>query len=399
MAAGRFPITAQYAVVQMLYWIGHCAVNTYAAVYLRSYGLGNTLIGILLAGVNGGALLLQSYLGGWLDRNPRIPVKHVGALLVIFSMGISLLLYLPGITPWQLGILYALMCVPYTAVQPLLNSMAFTYQNRGIIANYSLARACACGAYSLSSLLLGRLMDAAGPAILQKWFWASAFCTVTAFWWYGNRIPTSSSERSNEGAAPAKEVGYRAFLRENPGFFLYLVGAFMIFFFHYTQNTYMYSIVEHVGGGNQEYGIIFGITSICEIPASLLFNRLVKRIHNSIILRFSIISFLIKGCILLLARSVVGVYFAQSLQLFALGLYSVSSVHYAGHLATQEARVKAQTLLCDAMFLGACMGVLVSGYLLDMAGLYGMLRFGFVVLAFGSLFASSGVTICERSRS
>lgn len=398
MALVQFPITAQYAAVQMLYWSGHCAVNTYAAVYLRSYGLGNAQIGILLAGVNGGALLLQSYLGGWLDRNPRIQVKYIGALLVIFPMVISLLLYIPGITHWQLGFLYAVMCVPYTAVQPLLNSMAFTYQSRGITANYSIARAFACGAYSLSSLLIGRLMDVAGPTVLQKWFWLAAFCAAVAFFCYGNGMPNAATEATGEESTATGELGYQAFLRENPGFLLYLIGAFMIFFFHYTQNTYMYSIVEYVGGGNEEYGIIFGITSVCEIPASLLFNKVVKRINNSVILRFSIIAFLIKGCILLLASSVFEVYVAQSLQLFALGTYSVSSVHYAGHLATQEARVKAQTLLCDAMFLGACFGVLVSGYLLDLAGLCGMLRFGFVILVLGSLFAVTGVTLCERSR-
>ena len=48
MENGRQSKTAQYALIQALYWMSFCMIFAYASVYLLDRGFSNTAIGLLI---------------------------------------------------------------------------------------------------------------------------------------------------------------------------------------------------------------------------------------------------------------------------------------------------------------------------------------------------------------
>ena len=62
--------TAQYALIQGLYWMSFCMIFAYASVYLLDRGLSNTAIGLLI-GISGSvSAILQPWIGGMAGDGP-----------------------------------------------------------------------------------------------------------------------------------------------------------------------------------------------------------------------------------------------------------------------------------------------------------------------------------------
>ncbi len=141
-------------------------------------------------------------------------------------------------------------------------------------------------------------------------------------------------------------------------------------------SNFLVNIVESRGGESADLGVALFLMAGFELPAAVLFPKLMRRLGSRRILLLSMVFMLGKGAALLAARNLAGVLLAQPLQMLGYGLFTPASVYFVNESVPPADRVRGQTVMMVASNgLGGMLGSLLAGRLLDLGGVTMMLCF------------------------
>ena len=155
-------MTIQYTVHQVTYWAAAAGVVSFATAFLLGKGFAPATVGAMLAAGNLLSCAAQPMLANFADRTGGNVLKWMTAALTavcMFAFGAVQLLPLSRLL---FGALYLLGVFALDAMMPLMNALSVSYMENGYRLNYGVSRGIGSLGYSLSALLIGKLMAQRG---------------------------------------------------------------------------------------------------------------------------------------------------------------------------------------------------------------------------------------------
>ncbi len=387
-------LTLRYSFIQASYWICQCAINSFAAIFLQSKHFNNTQIGVVLALAAILSIVLQPVIASFADKAKTVSLRTIILLLMGVVFLLTILLYVLPDTFALIAVIFVVVNAIQFTLNPLYNSLALEYMNKGVPMNYGLARGMGSITFAVISSSLGYIVSHFGAEVILPVFLIGYSLSILATYVFKVTIPEKllgsipkrydDEEESSADTGAAEPTGIFTFFLKYKMFVLFLLGVAMLFYSHSLINTYLINIMENVGGNSSDMGISLSIAAALELPTMALFIYIVRKIKCSKLLKIGAFFFLVKALVTWIAPNVFMIHFSQAFQLFAFALFTPASIYYVNDLVSEKDRVKGQSLL-GAAYLGIAGTVanVTGGRMLDTFGVSEMLLLGTVVTAVG----------------
>lgn len=361
-----FKTSLAYYIVQGSYWMSICVASSYAAFYLQSRGYSNFQLGLILAIGNIAGFLLSPNLASVVDRSEKINIYHCLWGLLAFQAIILLSFSLIPGKSFTVAVLYAIYIAVVVAINPLNTELCFELSRWSRGMNYSSARGIGSMCYALMALVLGQLTVRLGAEMLPL---AGLLCLLlqSAAMLYICMVKSRSSAASPSQSSMQKPRGLSLsqFIKNNPRFFVLMLGIALIFFSYNIYDYFLINIVRSVGGDSGDMGGISAFKALMEIPIMLLYARITRNFRCSSVMCFSAFAFIAKALALAMAGSVLGLYAANLLQAVSFALMIPSMVQYVNLVIDPRDSAKGQAVANGMMTLGAIFASLIGGPLFD----------------------------------
>lgn len=362
-------LNTAYASIQGTYWMVYGFVSSFASVFLLARDYSNTEIGAILACANVLAVLLQPFLADVADRSRKVSLTEI--IQIIAGM---LLLLIAGVIimeerSWLLTIVFILLIAWHTVLQPLINTLSFRLQERGVHINFGIARGIGSFAYSVFMIILGSMVKKYGTEVLP--FSAEVFLAVMM----GSLYLTKREYKKNGEQKPSfktfvtdtEEIDLISFLRRNKLFCIMGIGITGLFFSNSVMNNYMMQIVADVGGDSEDMGRIMSLMAFLEIPTMVTFDGLRKKFTCQNMLKVGAIGFTAKIVVCHLADTVSAIFAAQFFQIVAFGLFLPAMVHFIDEMMSRGEGAKGQTVFTMMITITTVFSSLAGGVILDIS--------------------------------
>lgn len=369
-------LNAQYILIQLVYWTASAAMCAYQAALLLHRGFSNTQVGLLLAVRCLAGVVAQPLVGGFADRHPQIPLKHIVTLClgVAFFAGLAYMIPMGMAgTAVTLVFLGALEVSAY----PLVDAMAVQFIQAGARVSYSLGRGLGSLAYGAASVLIGLQTSRFGvesTLATHSALVAALILTVAVFPRFDPAWRRSGERAAGEDAPPQRPKSAWRLLRDDPRFALMLAGLLLGITACLPMSNFMVNIIRDRGGGDASLGMGIFVMAASELPAAFLFERLYRKGRAGVILAASMGFVTLKALLILPAPTHQAVWLAQSVQMLGYGLFTPASVFYVSDTIPLADQVKGQTLMMMATNgMGGVLGSALGGWALDLGGVNAML--------------------------
>lgn len=365
-------LDGHYIAMQMGFWAMYAAICAYQAALLQERGFTNSQAGIVIAVRCLAGIVCQPLLGGLADRRPDIPLRRIVGLSLAVSLGAGIcLLLFPEMGLGGTLAVFAVLGALEISSYPLMDAMAIQFINAGMPIRYSLGRGLGSLAYAVVCVFLGlqvRHLGVETTLVTHAGLMALEIILVVTY-------PAFPAEAGTALKAE-KPRSIPALLKYSPRFTLTLAGVLCGLTAVMPLSNFLVNIVESRGGESADLGVALFLMAGFELPAAVLFPKLMRRLGSRRILLLSMVFMLGKGAALLAARNLAGVLLAQPLQMLGYGLFTPASVYFVNESVPPADRVQGQTVMMVASNgLGGMLGSLLAGRLLDLGGVTMMLCF------------------------
>ena len=380
--------TVRYTLLNAAYFVAFCTIHAYAAVYLLANGFSNTEVGVLLAVANIVSAVVQPMIAGIIDRpGPLTNRRFILISVAIIFSGSVILLIAPGYKA-IIFIIYAIIYMIQFAYQPVMTALCFEYQKAGCDIYYGLARGLGSASFAVTAAIIGGIVERNGERVLL--YVNIATMLVSAILIYTFILPrektgddSDTSVIKDDPSPGTIHNSLPSFASAYPAFALFLIGTICFFFAHNMINDFMIQIIRNLGGGETELGYANFLQAILELPVMALIGFVLKKISSDNLLIMSGFAFFIKILILVFTVNMAMMYISQSCQLFAYAVFIPAAAYYVKDTMNEYDQVKGQAYITSAITIGGVFSNLISGVILDHAGITTMLITGTIVCGIG----------------
>ena len=374
--------TIRYTLINVTYFVAFCTIHACAALYLLDCGFTNTEVGVLLAVANIVSAIVQPAVASVIDKGGRLTnQKFIIFSVLLIAAGSGILLFVKN-KP-VIFVVFALIYMIQFAYQPVMTALCFEYRKAGADIAYGIARGLGSASFAITSVFIGSAVARNGVKLLLivniVVMLLSAVAVITF------RKP--KAEIKQEQKSGSNQNNILAFARKYPAFIVYLACTVCFFFAHNMINDFMIQIIRSLGGGETELGYSNFLQAILELPVMAMIGIILKKISAGKLMVISGIAFLIKIVILIFATNMAMMYLSQSFQLFAYAVFIPATAYYVSSTMDEKDQVKGQAFVTSAITVGGVFSNLLSGVILDHAGITTMLTTGSIVCAIGAAVA------------
>lgn len=365
----KYNATGSYALLQIATWCFYAAEMSYASNLLYTYGFSDSQISALLGIATALSFVLQLAVAELINRFRRLKVYGCIAVMAGVIMAANMVLLIPAVPETAAVAAFGTVCMVLQMVPSLTNAIGMDAIGRGSPTNYSIARGMGSLGYSVMAYVTGLLVRRMGTVMVPVLGVCTAAALLGSAVWYH-----FAGEGGLPEVAETKKMKKEGnFLAQNPRFALTLLGCILIGFSHNLPCNFMYQIMLSKNCGAGEQGIATAISALVELPVMFCFPALRRWMRCDKWLRLSTVFLVVKPVIILLAGGPAGIYAAQATQMLGFGLYTISSVDYAGRVVGLEESVRAQSYLGATVTVGALAGLATGGVICQMFGVDAML--------------------------
>ena len=389
-------VNALYTMVQLTYWAAFAAFAGYQTALLLGRGFSSGEAGAFAAIRCLAGILAQPLLGGWADRHPKVPLKHILRLCLAVSLAVNGVFYCTRPGFWGTALIFLALGVLELNAYPLLDSMAVQFINAGLPVNYSLGRGLGSFAYAVACVVLGRQGAYLGveSVLLSHMALLAALIVILSLY------PTFPVQALPSGTPEEQQPhSIRFLLRSNPAFSLMLAAVFLALTAVMPIVSFLISIVAARGGGAGDLGVALFLMGASELPAAMLFPRLWRHLGSRGMMVLSVAFMAAKPLAFLLSPSLSLLLLVQPIQMLGYGLFTPASVYYANENVPAADRVRGQAVMMMASNgLGGMAGNLIAGYAIDLGGVNFMLGLCGAIGALGLVLALLAARLHRRTR-
>lgn len=373
-------LTLQYVLQQIAFWAAAAGVISFATAFLLEKGFSASIVGILLATGNLLSCALQPFLA---DRADRLG-GNILKWFIVSLTGISIVCFtstvLFELPYWLFGLLYLLGVFTFDAMNPLNNAICVMYQSNGYRINYGMGRGIGAFAFSLSALLIGKVMADYGA----DWMiWISVFILVLNIVFilgFPNVAPVKLENRQQSECCSVP-----VFFKRYRMYCISLLGVMMLAMFHAMSENYLIEIVAPLGGDSSSVGMALFIATAVEMPVLVFFDKVRRKISDNRLLKLSGVFFLLKAILFLIAPNVTSIYLIQLLQTVTYCFLAPTQLYYANSKVGAADMVKGQAFITAAYTLGCAVGNFTGGQLLELFDVRALLIAGVGMAAIGTV--------------
>lgn len=381
-------MTLSYTAVQGTYWMYFSVIIAFSSVFLLSKGYTNSEIGVILAVSNILSVIMQPILADIIDRSQKISLSLVARLVsgVLIVGTLSLLFF--EMRSLALSVVFVLLCTLHISIQPMINAMAFHYQNGNEPLNFGVARSGGSIAFSMISALLGYLAVRYGTVAIPATGVAILILLLAALITTERLHHSMSSARDLDAITfkpglEASSITLMSFIRRNGFFVIFSISVMLIFFQNSAINNYLIQILAAVGGRSDQMGRLLSFMALLELPGLFFFRRIRFYFSCQTMLKISAFAFVGKVLLTYLATSVGFIYIAFLFQLISFPFFLSASVHLVDEVMEKGEAVKGQSMLTGMMTLSAVFASLIGGVILDISGPSVLLFYSTIVTVIG----------------
>ena len=375
--------TIIYTIIQILYLAGFCAIITYSTNYLVSLGFSLSVVGIILSIANILGLVVQPLTASYVDNHPELSIQKITAVVCIAAGIVSGAVFLFNPPAILQVVLYLTMHLLFGVLGPLISSLAFVFEKDNIEINFGVARAAGSGSYALATLLLGKFIDDVGMKLMFISYAVIVFVlalTTTLF-----KVPDNKQNKEEEKKEDGEVLSFGQFMLKYKNFTLFIIGSSIVLFAHASVDTYFSNIIGEFGGTTEQMGQALSLAAAVEIPGMVLYDRLKNRFSVPGVMIFSLISFIVKYVITLLANNMTMIMIAESMQMLAYALFTPGTVYVGKLCVDSKDMVKGQTLVNMTISFSGILASLVGGFALDYMSVKPYLVITTIASAIGSV--------------
>jgi PPP family 3-phenylpropionic acid transporter len=366
-------LTAKYAGIQGMYFGALVPITAFASVFLLYRGFTNSQIGTLIALGSIGSVILQLAIGYLADKSRIFSIRAMTSAFSTVLIVLSLVLCILPFEMRMTAIIFMAILVVTFAMTPLISSMNFLFQNRGITVNYGVARAAGSIMYAILSAVIGRVVTRFSAAVIP-WFNVLTFAGMLFFvagYRFSGDVSGAMSPHSDTAVTAKTKVqalGMTDFIRRNRSFLVFLAGVSMVHLSNAATQTYLLQIITPKGGDSASLGISVSIGAALEVPMMVGFAWLNRKVKCGTLIQISVLFFTLKSIGLLLVPNVTGVYLVQSLNMFGYAMFTPASVYYVAQIMGEGDKVKGQAYLGSAIAISGICTNFAGGRILDVYG-------------------------------
>ena len=360
-----------YIAMQMGFWAMFAAIVAYQTALLLDRGFTNGEAGLMTSVRCLAGIVFQPLLGGFADRHPGVPLKHIVAMSLALSLAAGLWYWMdPAMGLGRTALVWVVIGGLGVSSYPLMDAMAVQFINDGMPIRYSLGRGLGSLAYAVVCVLLGLQVGQWGVETTLVTFLLLTAAEIALVFTYPTWHPHAPAAQA-EQARPQSAL---SLLRSNPRFTLMLAGVLFGLTAVLPLSNFLVNVILSRGGTAADLGLAMFLMGGFELPAAFLFPRLLRRLGSGRILVLSMAFCTLKGVALLLTWNLAGVLLCQPLQMLGYGLFTPASVYFVNESVPPADRVRGQTIMMVASNgLGGMLGGLLAGWTLDAGGANWML--------------------------
>lgn len=159
-------LNLEYAGTHGGYWMIYGVVCSFASVFLLDKGYSNSDIGVILAAGSIAAVFMQPLLADIADRSKKISLIGITEIVTVVIAVMTAITFVTAKASAALSVIFVMMVAWVTAMQPLVNSLAFKLAESGHYVNFGVARSMGSLAYSILCAFLGTLAEKYGVTVL-----------------------------------------------------------------------------------------------------------------------------------------------------------------------------------------------------------------------------------------
>lgn len=364
----------KYKCLHGFYWMLYCLPTGFITLFMLSYGVSASSIGIITAISSILAAAGQLAVGNIVDSCRKISWKTL--LLIICAIQALILLTLLFSNSNKListALFPGFMVLMYLQM-PLVNASIFYYTSRGLSLDFGSARGTGSLTYAFISFVCGQLVAFTGEiAIIYLSILTLLGLILTTALMPTIKEYTDQKTEETHRQPTKRKVGIISFVKKYPKFTLVLVGSIFLMSFHNITHTYMIQMIENIGGNSASMGTAFSIEAISELPIMFGFYKLIQKIPINKLMIIAGIAFVFKSLAYLCAVNVLTLYIAQVLQMLSYAIFASASVYFANEKMEEEDKVTGQSYMTATMSIGAVAGNFVGGLVLDAFGIHALL--------------------------
>lgn len=375
-------LSFSYVLVHVLFWCTYAISWSYTAVYLKSCGYNNEIVGFVTGIGAVVSVLLQPILASvtahsrWMNHKSNIILlKCISLVIVVLMAG-----RVPGI--YTAAVLFTILVAIDASIPSVLSCAAMDCINAGKNLNYGMARGTGSIAYALFSALLGYLVSAFGEdCLIFLYGIISVGMIFMVIWFRACDKREGISDLPDGENGPVAEAAENHMLKSLTELWkkyrylkYFLISAVFLFMSHNVLNVFLLMIIEGVGGNSEQLGIALAIGAAVELPVMTCFVRLSGKISTDKLLVISAFFFTFKSLLTLLAGNMAMVFLAQFFQFGAFALFTPASVYFINKtMDTKDCGVGQALLGACSLGLGGTFGNVLGGILLEKYGLDSMI--------------------------
>ena len=358
-------IRYMYTLIQCLYWMTAGLMFNFASAYLLDRGFSNSQIGVVLGAAYALSAVAQPLVAALFNRSGVRLSTGMACFYAVAAVLAVLVLALP-LQGGALAVLIVCIFMLQATMQPSLNSLHRGYALRGVEVNFGFARGMGSAAYSVMCALVGRLLYRFSPCMLPALYLTTMLLMIACLLAF--RAPSFT-----DGVSLGERRRREPLLRRYPRFALLLLGVSLLATVHIFIDNFMLQIVQNLGGGSAQQGVVVAIAAMMELPAMVLYGRLSKRIGGGWVLCMAAWVWVVKDVLTALATSPAMLYAISLLQFASYAFYVPAAVEYVSDALSQQDFLAGQALVGTAFTLGSLAATFIGGWMLDLLGVRGAL--------------------------
>jgi len=373
-------LTLYYTIHQFIYWAIPAGVASFATTYLLEHGYNNFSIGFILFGSCFFSFLFQPFLATYADKANKNVLPYLMFALAVLSILMFSSIYLFNLSAIAFAVVYMLGNVFVDMQLPLINSISMYYHLRKWKVNYALSRGLGALGFGIATFFYGEVILRFGSNIMPIICIGllMIFGIMSLFYPKVQNVIETVNEKVDNGTS-----SMLSFIKKYKWYSLSSI-AFMLFaIFHVMIENYLIVIMTSLGGTSADVGTALFLSTLVEIPTTVIFLKIYKKLGSRKIIIIGGIFYLIKAVLLLIADSLIMIYIAQLLQCVNYVFVCTVIVYYAKECTSSSDLVKSQSLLTALFSLGFALGNLAGGVLIDIIGIKMMILCGLIIVLIG----------------
>ncbi len=381
-------LTLKYALANGGYMLLLCATSGYVYNFLSQSGFSDSMTGTIIAFISAVGLFVQPWAGSFVDRSEKVTEKKFASWMMLITAVLALMM---AFIPKGQFLIIPIIVTAFSAVGvalPLLNSLAFCYENDGQKIDYGLCRGAGSAAFAVGSKAVGMLWTRFGRGSYPIYIAVIALFTCLMISIMPD-VPdnTRTAEKSESSRPAGSGDSYAVFFRKNKQVAVICVSLVLLYFMHMICNTYIAKIVGQFTEPSQietVQGTALFIAGMCELPAMLGFSALMKKVSVMTIMKTASVFYTVKHLMIFLSGSAGMFYAAMVMQMLSYAAVIPATVYYGGKYIAEADRNKGQAVLGMTVTIGTLLAGFVGGQLFQYMSVRSVLLIGVLASAAGT---------------